>query len=121
MYSCFLLGSVTRVKKVVSTTTHVMENDEPVVEVTISPMEMRESLQRNTRTTTTTTTSRTSNRSEHETSADFSDVRSPRSPNGYLVEESTRRVKTTAGEVFSQIRCTFMYFYGSVMLHCSSI
>jgi len=91
-------GSVTRVKKVVSTTTHVMENDEPVVEVTISPMEMRESLQRNTRTTTTTTTSRTSNRSEHEMSADFSDVRSPRSPNGYLVEESTRRVKTTADE-----------------------
>ena len=84
---------MTRVKKVISSTTHVMENDEPVVEVTISPMEM---LEKSTRTTTTTTTSRTSNRTEHETS----DVRSPRSPNGYLVEESTRRTQTTQGNVF---------------------
>ena len=76
----------------------MMENDEPFVEVTISPLEMRESAQRSTRTTTTTTTSRTTNRSEHETSADYSDVRSPRSPNGYLVEENTTRIQSTRGE-----------------------
>lgn len=60
-----------------------MENDEPVVEVTISPMEMQREMS-----TKTITTTKTTNRSEkHDTSVDR-DVISPRSPNGYLVEET---------------------------------
>ena len=84
-------GSVTRVKKVISSTTHVMENDEPVVEVTISPMEMQREMSKKT-----TTITKTTNRSEkHDTSVDR-DVRSPRSPNGYLVEETTTTTTTSS-------------------------
>eukprot|EP00795_Rhopilema_esculentum_P012858 gene12858-3604_t len=96
-------GSITRVRKVVSTTTHVMENDEPVVEVTIGPREMQESMQRTTR-TTTTSTSRTSNRSEHDTSTDYTyeqDAKAPRSPNGYLIDESRTSVTQSTRVDFS--------------------
>ena len=98
---CYFAGSISRVRKVVSTTTHVMENDEPVVEVTIGPREMQESMQRTTR-TTTTSSSRTSNRSEHDTSVDYTyeqDAKAPRSPNGYLIDENRTTVtQSTRGE-----------------------
>ncbi len=77
-----------------------MENEEPVVEVTISPFEMRESKQ--TTRTMTTKTSKTS-KTEHDSSVDeYSfdrEPRSPRSPNGYLIEESiTTTSQTSAGK-----------------------
>ena len=90
-------GSTAKVKKVVSTTTHIMDNEEPVVEVTISPMEMERRAQ--TTSTTNRTTSRTTSRSERDTSTEYSDIRSPRSPNGYLVDESTARIETSRGTI----------------------
>ncbi len=86
---------MTKVRKVVSTTTHMMENDEPVVEVTISPFEMRENKQ-TTRTTTTKTTSRTTHDSSLDESVLEREPRSPRSPNGYLIEEEVTTTSQTS-------------------------
>jgi len=88
-------GSVTKIRKVVSTTTHMMDNDEPVVEVTISPFEMRESKQ-TTRTTTTKTTKTDQDSSITDNSLER-EPRSPRSPNGYLIEESVTTTSKTSG------------------------
>eukprot|EP00794_Sanderia_malayensis_P016933 gene16933-18640_t len=68
--------------RIVSTTTHVMEKDEPVVEVTICPYDFIET----SRSTTKKTTSRTSSSSLEEPSIDRGS-RSTKSPNGYFIEE----------------------------------